>query len=135
MQDAHPAVAVVDDDEQICLGLQEWLDTLGVESRYYLSAEGLLGDCIADEGGLWWRNASGGPARRLGGAILDLNLPGMHGAELARRLRAMAPGLKVILITAANTQEWRHLGVDDTGAICLKKPVCLDALEAALLPL
>ncbi|MGC3957241.1 MAG: response regulator [Verrucomicrobiota bacterium] len=45
--------------------------------------------------------------------ITDLDMPGMNGIELCRRLRALAPQLKIMLATgnaAANADGARHCG-------------------------
>lgn len=58
----------------------------------------------------------------------DFGMPEMTGAELARRLRAMAPDLPVILLTGYTDTEEAAGEVDDI----LSKPFKLDELEATI---
>jgi len=62
--------------------------------------------------------------------ILDLNLPGMDGLEICRRLRASRPALLILMLTArasiAERVEGLNLGADDY----LPKPFHFDELLA-----
>src|SRR5262245_62155624 len=42
-------------------------------------------------------------------ALIDLDLPGMNGAELLRRLRAMRPESRAVILTAASLDKVREL--------------------------
>lgn len=125
-------IALVDDDEQICLALRDWLDLLEQPARYYLSGEALLGDLVPDCEGLWLRGASDRHAP-LRAAVIDLNLPGMNGVALARALRRRDPELRVVVITAAHQEELLRLGTEGQEVVCLRKPFSLDLLEQALI--
>ena len=62
--------------------------------------------------------------------ILDLNLPGMDGLELLRRIRSEQPELRVLILSAraqlSDKVAWLDLGADDY----LTKPFALEELEA-----
>ncbi|RLB52278.1 MAG: hypothetical protein DRJ42_15380 [Deltaproteobacteria bacterium] len=58
--------------------------------------------------------------------LVDLGLPGMSGDELARRLRAMQPSLRVVYMSAS-----RNLPAGLDGP-CLKKPFDLDRVATAV---
>jgi len=62
--------------------------------------------------------------------ITDVVMPGMRGPELATRLRALRPGLKVAFVTgyadAPVAQELR------AGDVLLAKPLSLDQLLSAV---
>ena len=62
--------------------------------------------------------------------ILDLNLPGMDGLELLRRIRSEQPELRVLILSAraplSDKVAGRDLGADDY----LTKPFALEELEA-----
>lgn len=127
-------VAVVDDDLDICVALQEWLQVMDIPARRYLSAETLIPEIHA-QGGHWWAVDEAGAQSRLAAVIVDLNLPGMHGFALARVLLDRAPGLRVVVISAAHDDERRRLADGHAKVACVRKPFTLDALEQALLPL
>jgi len=116
-----PLVAVVDDDEALCLSLVDLMRSIGCRAEPYISAETLLTsstlfsfDCV----------------------IADVHMPGMGGLNLARKLRERGIMTPVILITALPD---KHL--DDeaiaVGAQCLlRKPFetnsLLDWVERSL---
>jgi len=64
--------------------------------------------------------------------ICDMEMPRLNGAELARRIREVRPGLPVLLVSGANQSLTRqaalHLGASDL----LLKPFDLQALGEAL---
>ena len=65
--------------------------------------------------------------------VTDLNMPGMNGLELARRVRAVAPNAKVMLITGSalalpDERTLRSHGVD----FLLPKPFGVHELMAAV---
>ncbi|MBC7953455.1 MAG: response regulator [Rhodospirillaceae bacterium] len=63
--------------------------------------------------------------------VLDVNMPGMGGMETARRLKELAPGLSITLLTA-NIQDPVRLQAEAMGVGFLTKPVREDALLAFL---
>lgn len=65
-------------------------------------------------------------------AVLDLNLPGEDGLSLARRLRAMQPGIGIIMFTARNLEDDRVVGFKSGADIYLAKPASLRELLAAI---
>lgn len=120
---AGAQVALVDDDPQILEALSDWLRMMGMTPRPFTSAESLLEDLQSPES----------PQRgALAGAILDINLGGMHGVALAHQLRASFPDLPLVMISALNTQEISQLGDLPVKSTYLQKPFHLDALEDAL---
>lgn len=127
-------VALVDDDEQICMALQEWLGLLDIPSKYYLNAEALM-EALVPMDGHWWLHDAQGSRVRLAAAIVDLNMPGMHGLALSKALREHDPTLRVLVITAANADQRRRLADGWNEVALLRKPFTLEALEQALLPL
>lgn len=133
---AGGAVALVDDDEHIARALELWLQISGCAPSLHLSAESLLENLELRGGQIWVPVTSidDGPQRMapLVAAVMDLNLTGLNGFELARRLQAMAPSVPMVVITAATGDDLLRHGAVPEGVSCLRKPFRLDELEHAL---
>ena len=78
-------VAVVDDDESVCRSLGRLLDAAGFQPVTYLSAESFLEDRKRPQ---------------FDCLLLDIQLGGISGLELSRRLAAVNDGTPVVFITA-----------------------------------
>jgi len=78
-------VAVVDDDESLCRSFSRLLRLAGFQPIAYPSAEALLEDTKRPQ---------------FDCLVLDIQLPGMSGLDLRRRLEAMHDPTPVIFITA-----------------------------------
>lgn len=85
-------VAVVDDDESLCRSLGRLLRTAGFQPVTYPSAEAFLEDAKRP---------------RFDCLVLDIQLEGMTGVELSRRLTAVRDSTPVIFITAHDDPEMR----------------------------
>lgn len=64
--------------------------------------------------------------------VLDLNLPGMDGLEVCRRLRAVRPALLVLMLTARDTLAERITGLDTGADDYLVKPFHFTELVARI---
>ena len=64
--------------------------------------------------------------------LTDLTLPGMDGAELARRLRAARPRLPVLLMSGYSEEYLRREDLLDFEGVVLQKPFRPDQLVAAI---
>jgi CheY-like chemotaxis protein len=65
--------------------------------------------------------------------LSDIVLPGeLNGTELATRLRAEKPSLKVLLTTGYLVDEQRHAALKDAGWTLLQKPYELRLLAEAV---
>ena len=62
--------------------------------------------------------------------ILDLNLPGMDGLELLRRIRSERPELRVLILSARAQLSDKVAGLDLGADDYLTKPFDLEELEA-----
>lgn len=83
LQEAPPAIGVIDADPVARAGLKSLLQPIGVEVIPYESAETYL---------------LSGTGKHLSCLIVDLLLPGMSGLELLRRLRSLGNDVPVILL-------------------------------------
>jgi CheY-like chemotaxis protein len=64
--------------------------------------------------------------------VTDRDMPGLDGLELARRLRARAPGVKIILVSA-NIDDIAHDDLKRAGVhAVVRKPFSLARLEAII---
>ena len=77
-------VAVVDDDPGVLRSLEYLLESANYGARVFTSAQALL-----DSGGL----------AEIDCLISDIDMPGMDGFALLRRVHTARPGLPIILIT------------------------------------
>lgn len=84
MPSKHPICLIVDDEPDTCWALKHVVERQGVRSRHALRAEQALEE-----------------VRRLpyALALLDAKLPDMDGLELARRMRALRPGMPIIVVS------------------------------------
>lgn len=64
--------------------------------------------------------------------ILDVNLPGESGFDIARRVRAAAPLTNIIMISARTSEADRILGYESGADFYLCKPVSPAILSAAV---
>jgi FixJ family two-component response regulator len=85
-------VAVVDDDEHACRSLSRLLRAAGLQPITYLSAEDFLADVKRP---------------RFDCLVLDIQLGGMSGLDLGRRLMAEGASTPVIYVTAHDDPEFR----------------------------
>jgi len=78
-------VFIVDDDASICEGLSNLLDSVGIRTEQFASAEA------------FWENWNDA---RAGCMLLDARLPGASGVEFQEQLRNLGIGLPIIFMTA-----------------------------------
>ena len=64
--------------------------------------------------------------------MTDVVMPGMGGPELAERIKALRPEIKVLYMSGYTDQAIMHQGVLQTGAVLLQKPFTLAALASKL---
>ena len=79
-------ILVVDDDERICRLLERYLSKQGFEVKSSYSGEGLE-EIIAN--------------LQPSLLLLDLNLPGEHGFDIAKRVRALDKKIGIIILTGS----------------------------------
>jgi putative nucleotidyltransferase with HDIG domain len=79
-------VVVVDDDEAVCMYLGDTLASEGYDCRMFSNGSDALG----------WLTAGKGRVDLL---LSDINMPGMDGLALLRKVKAIAPDLPFILVS------------------------------------
>jgi signal transduction histidine kinase/CheY-like chemotaxis protein len=113
-------VLLVDDDELIQSSMQALLELLGHPTTAVLSGEAALAEL---EAGL-----------QPDVVILDMNMPGLGGAGTLPRLRALRPGVPVLLATGRADQAALDLIQAHPGVILLSKPFTMAQLRQHLEP-
>ena len=115
VEDMHPLILVVDDEQDTCANLQDILTDLGYTvdtANDGLSALELVAQHPYDI------------------ALLDLKMPGMDGVELYRRIRALRSGTVAIVVTAYATSETAKAALNAGAWQVLSKPVDFSNLLA-----
>jgi len=114
-------IAVIDDEESVCKGLERLLRSAGLTARTFLSGADFLRfletgrpDCI----------------------VLDLNMMPMNGFSVLEQLALNRTKFPVIVITGNDSEEAHELAMNNGIAAYLRKPVdgqvLLDAIDAAV---
>ena len=107
MPEQKPLISVVDDDESVREATKGLMLSLGYSAAAFPSAEDFL---------------QSSEVSHTSCLIADVNMPGMSGLELHRRLSASGKPFPTILITAYPDERVRE-GAMNAGVICyLSKP-------------
>ena len=114
-------VAIVDDDESVQKALQDLIESDGLSTLCFDSAEQFLESEVQNEAAC---------------LIADIRMPGMSGLELQAKLKAEQCRIPVIFITAHGDAEMRILTMREGAVEFLSKPfddsVLLGIVHAAL---
>lgn len=102
-KEAKPRVFVVDDNELVASMLMQTLSEAGFEAAYALNGTEALAQDISS----------------IDAVVTDFRMPGMDGHELARNLKAMRPGLPIIIYSA----QGGHIAHGPMFDAVLSKPV------------
>jgi FixJ family two-component response regulator len=116
MADGH-VISIVDDDDSMRDALVGLVRSLGHDARGFASAEDFLACDDLD---------------RFSCAITDIQMPGMSGFELKRRLDERHGTLPVIMITARSEPGVREKAMSSGAAFFLRKPFETETLVACL---
>ena len=109
------AVLVVDDQEDVLRVLTAFLESAGAEVAPSTDTADVI-DALNDDPDAWHL------------LVTDYDMPGLNGAELARRARAIRPDLPILLVTALAGFAGRDGDVFDA---VLGKPIQREALVTA----
>jgi CheY-like chemotaxis protein len=115
-----PAVLVVDDEPTVGQLLVRMLASLGRAGEYLASGAKTL-DRVDEL-----------PRDRALVVFVDLTMPEMDGAELIRRLRALRPDVRIVLMSGHTTDMLEQASVAQAPEAVLSKPFQLAAVRAAL---
>jgi FixJ family two-component response regulator len=114
---ATPTVHLVDDDAQVAKALARLLRENGFRTAVFTSAEAFLA-----------QRDAGAP----GCLVLDVNLPGLDGLALQRRLAEGGPALPIVFLTGHGDIPMSVLAVKAGAVDFLTKPVTAEVLLAAV---
>ena len=107
MPTSKKTIAIVDDEPSVLRGLSRLLDTHHFKAEVFRSGEAFLErGTIADVACI----------------VLDINMAGMSGIEMRRRLAARGSTTPVIFMTALDSTEVRKEAIEAGCAAFLSKP-------------
>jgi FixJ family two-component response regulator len=111
-----PTIAIIDDDESVRRALRRFIDLLGFEAQTFETAEAFLASPFlppgpADETAEYFRCV-----------ILDLQLPGISGLELQKRLKLEGRHVPLVFITAHPNERARRQALKAGAIAFLHKP-------------
>ncbi len=114
---AMDSILVVDDEQQICELLQRFLSLRGYRVRAVSDGPQALAAVEQEVPQL---------------VVLDMNMPGMNGVEVLRKLRAKKYGGGVILLTTGQDDKLLQEALDLGSVDVMGKPVDLERLALAI---
>jgi FixJ family two-component response regulator len=114
-------IAIVDDDRSVQIALQDLIESEGLSTLCFGSAEQFL---------------DSGAQHKAACLVADVRMPGMSGLELQTKLKAERCHIPIIFITAHGDTKMQIQAVRDGAVKFLAKPfdntVLLEAIHAAL---
>jgi len=113
-----PAVLIVDDNVRLARTVAAYMEMQGFRAHPAHSAEEAL---LAAQ------------QVRFDLVLLDINMPGMDGLEVCRRLIATAPGMRVLMVTGRDSPEDPLRAAAVGARALLAKPISLASLREQML--
>jgi FixJ family two-component response regulator len=117
MSTAAPTVAIVDDDPGVRVGLTRLLRAEGWDVRNFESAQALLGQAVS---------------LQVDCLVLDVQMPGLDGLELQRRLAESGNTIPIIFLTGHGDIPMTVRAIKAGAIDFLTKPVSSETLVAAI---
>lgn len=112
-----PLIAIVDDDESVCIGMADFVQSLGYDSHSYRSAEAFLQSQERHETSC---------------LISDVKMAGIGGLELQQILLAEGSRIPIIFITAFPDAQVQQQAMQAGATFFLGKPCDGDTLAHCL---
>ena len=120
-QHSSKFIVILDDDRSVQTALQDLIESEGLSTLCFGSAEQFL---------------DSGAQHTAGCLIADVRMPGMSGLELQTKLKAERCPMPIIFITAHGDLKMREQAMRDGAVKFLAKPfdntILLEAVHAAL---
>ena len=120
-QQSSRFIVIVDDDRSVQIALQDLIESEGLSTLCFGSAEQFL---------------DSGAQNKAACLIADIRMPGMSGLELQTKLKVERCRIPIIFITAHGDAKMRSQAMRDGAMKFLAKPfdntVLLEAVRAAL---
>jgi FixJ family two-component response regulator len=114
-------IAIIDDDESARDSLRDLIESTGLVTRCFGSAEDFL---------------ASGLDREVGCLIAEIQMPGMSGLELQARLKEELSNIPIIFITSNGSARMRIQAMREGAVEFLRKPLdhqlLLETIRAAL---
>ena len=117
MRDSDPIVAIVDDDLSVCEGLDTLIRSAGWRAASFASAQEFLARSAAE---------------RPSCLILDLQLPGLSGLDLQRRMAEIGLEIPIVFLTGHGSIPASVQAMKAGAAEFLTKPVDEEELLRAI---
>src|SRR3954470_15601568 len=114
----EPTVYVVDDDSLTVSLLVHWLERAGLRAARYDSAEAFLAEYQGAPGCL----------------VLDVQMPGMSGLDLQRKLNERGAELPVIILTGTADVPTAVAAMKGGAVDLIEKPVTAEGAGGRVLP-
>jgi FixJ family two-component response regulator len=118
---AAATICVVDDDPSMLKALERLLLSAGLCARFFREPLGFL------------KYATYNPVRVV---LIDIWIPGMSGLELQKKLHAVSPETRVIIVTADDEESVRSAAMRNGAIAFFAKPfendIFLDAIQRAM---
>lgn len=107
LMDAEPVVYIVDDDDGVRDSLSVLMESVGLRSRTFDSANAFLKAAVSPDSGC---------------VILDIRMPGMNGLDLLDHLSQTKTGNPVVIVTAEADDKARARAKRGGAVALLEKP-------------
>jgi FixJ family two-component response regulator len=123
MSEVKPLVAVVDDDESVCRALRRLLRAAGMTAESFGTGDALLAAFDAPRPDAPWRPDC---------IVLDVQMPGMNGLDVQRRLVDLHSPVPIVFITAGDDSAVREQALAAGASAYLHKPFDDEAFIGAV---